>query len=148
MKICTEAPWRYLNRRQRKNEQFLATRNLSKKFDYPNYFGNRNTRTTRERNDHHAMDIDALAMSTEKRVTLMKKGLCFICEKPGPLAKEHKDKNFGIKRKDETKISKKKDLQKLHMYLQTLTREEKEELFAFQHPVDKEEKAEESDSDF
>ena len=94
------------------------------------------------------MDIDALAMSTEKRVTLMKKGLCLICEKPGHLAKEHKDKNFGIKRKDETKISKKKDLQKLHMYLQMLTREEKEELFALQHPVDKEEKAEESDSDF
>lgn len=120
--------------------------NSSKKFDYPNYFGNRNTRTTRERNDPDAMDIDV--MSTEKRFTLMKKGLCFICEKPGHLAKEHKDKNFGIERKDETKISKKKDLRKLHTYLQTLTREEKEELFALQHPVDKEEKAEESDSDF
>ena len=59
-----------------------------------------------------------------------------------------KDKNFGIERKDETKISKKKDLRKLHTYLQTLTREEKEELFVLQHPVDKEEKAEESDSDF
>ena len=65
--------------------------NSSKKFDYPNYFGNQNTRTTRERNDPDAMDIDA--MSTEKQVTLMKKG---ICEKPGHLAKEHKDKNFGI----------------------------------------------------
>ena len=60
----------------------------------------------------------------------------------------HKDKNFSIERKDETKISKKKDLWKLHTYLQTLTREEKEELFALQHPVDKEEKVEESDSDF
>ena len=57
------------------------------------------------------------------------------------ILRNNKDKNFGIERKDETKISKKKDLRKLHTYLQTLTREEKEELFALQHPVDKEEKA-------
>jgi hypothetical protein len=121
--------------------------NSPRRFDYSNYFGNRNTRTTRERRDPDAMDIDA--MSTEKRVTLMKKGLCFICEKPGHLAKEHKDKNFGAERKDETKTTtKRKDLRKLHTYLQALTREEKEELFALQNPGDKEEKEEESDSDF
>ena len=132
---------------QRAKEERMIPRNktnLSKKFDYPNYFWNWNTRNTRERNNPDAMDIDA----TEKQVTLMKKGLCFIYKKPGHLAKEHKDKSFGIEKKDETKISKKKDLQKLHTYLQTLTREEKEELFALQHPVDKEEKTEESDSDF
>ena len=33
------------------------------------------------------MDIDA--MSTEKRITLMKKGACFICEKPGHMAHNH-----------------------------------------------------------
>jgi hypothetical protein len=123
--------------------------NSPRRFDYSNYFGNRNTRTTRERRDPNAMDIDA--MSTEKRVALMKKGLCFICEKPGHLAKEHKDRNFGAERKDETKTTpKRKDLRKLHTYLQALTREEKEELFALQNPGDKdsEEKEEESDSDF
>ena len=92
------------------------------------------------------MDVDV--MSTEKRVTLMKKGLCFICEKPGHLAKEHKDKNFGVERKEESKNPKRKDLRKLHTYLQALTREEKEELFALQNPGDKDEKEEESDSDF
>jgi hypothetical protein len=122
--------------------------NSSRRFDYSNYFGNRNARTTREKRDPDAMDIDA--MSTEKRVALMKKGLCFICEKPGHLAKEHKDKNFGAERKDETKTPKRKDLRKLHTYLQALTREEKEELFVLQNPGDKEEKLEEeeSDSDF
>ena len=120
--------------------------NSSKKFDYSNYFGNRNNRTTRERKDPDAMDVDA--MSTEKRVTLMKKGLCFICEKPGHLAKEHKDKNFGVDKKEETKTPKRRDLRKLHTYLQALTREEKEELFALQNPGDKEDKEEESDSDF
>ena len=29
------------------------------------------------------------AMSTEKRITLMKKGACFICEKPGHMARDH-----------------------------------------------------------
>jgi hypothetical protein len=123
--------------------------NSMKRFDYSNYFGNRNTqanRTTRERKDPDAMDIDA--MSTEKRVALMKKGLCFICEKPGHLAKEHKDRNFGVEKKEETKTPKRKDLRKLHTYLQALTREEKEELFALQNPGDKEEKEEDSDSDF
>lgn len=122
--------------------------NSSKRFDYSNYFGNRNTRSTRERKDPDAMDIDA--MSTEKRVALMKKGLCFICEKPGHLAKEHKDRNFGVDKKEENKTLKRKDLRKLHTYLQALTREEKEELFALQNPEDKEEpeKGEESDSDF
>jgi hypothetical protein len=120
--------------------------NSSKRFEYSNYFGNQNTRTTRERKDPDAMDIDA--MSTEKRFTLMKKGLCFICEKPGHLAKEHKDKNFGNERKENVKTPKRMDLRKLHTYLQELTREEKEELFALQNPADKEEKEEESESDF
>ena len=48
------------------------------------------------------MDIDA--MSTEKRITLIKKGACFICEKPGHMARDHdeyvkkvdKQRNEGI----------------------------------------------------
>jgi hypothetical protein len=38
-------------------------------------------------NDDDAMDIDRL--SPEKRTILMKKGACFICEKPGHLARDH-----------------------------------------------------------
>jgi hypothetical protein len=134
---------------QKAKEERMTPRgktNPPKKFDYSNYFGNKNTKITRERKDPDAMDVDA--MSTEKRVALMKKGLCFICEKPGHLAKEHKDKNFGIDKREEAKAPKKKDLRKLHTYLQALTKEEKEELFALQDPGDKEENGEESDSDF
>ena len=33
------------------------------------------------------MDIDT--MFTKKRITLMKKGMCFICEKPRHMACDH-----------------------------------------------------------
>ena len=47
----------------------------AKKITYMDYFKNRKYR---EEKDPMAMDIDA--MLTEKRITLMKKGACFICE--------------------------------------------------------------------
>jgi hypothetical protein len=131
---------------QKAKEERTIPRNKANSSNYSNYFGNRNSRTTKERKDPDAMDVDA--MSVEKRLTFMKKGLCFVCEKPGHLAKEHKDKNFGVERKEETKFPKRKDLRKLHTYLQALTREEKEELVALQNPEEKEEKEQDSDSDF
>jgi hypothetical protein len=89
------------------------------------------------------MDIDA--MSTERRTLLMKKGLCFICEKPGHRASEHKD--FETKRKDKDDVPKRKDIRKLHTYLQKLSKEETAELLALQ-TGDKEENKDEEDSDF
>jgi hypothetical protein len=74
-----------------------------RRFEYSNYFGNRDNRSwrePREKKDPDAIDIDA--MSTEKRTLLMKKGLCFICEKPGHCASEHKD--FETKRKDKDDV--------------------------------------------
>jgi Zinc knuckle len=35
--------------------------------------------------------VDINVMTTEKQITLMKKGACFICEKPGHLARDHKE---------------------------------------------------------
>ena len=53
------------------------------------------TRTTsnqqkREERDPNAMDIDA--MTTEERDSLMKKGACFICKKPGHRAHDCKER--------------------------------------------------------
>lgn len=118
----------------------------SRRFEYSNYFGNRDNRSwrePREKKDPDAMDIDA--MSTEKRTLLMKKGLCFICEKSGHRASEHKD--FETKRKDKDDVPKRKDIRKLHTYLQKLSKEETAELLALQ-TGDKEENKDEEDSDF
>lgn len=120
--------------------------NPTKRYDYSNYFGNRNPRNPKGRKDPDAMDVDA--MTTEKRTALMKKGLCFVCEKPGHLAKEHKDRNFGNEKKEETKTPKRRDIRKLHAHLQTLSQEEREELFMLQNPGDKKEEEGESDSGF
>ena len=57
----------------------------TRKTNYLDYFKTRKYRD--EKKDDNAMDIDA--MSTEKRITLMKKGACFICEKPGHMARDH-----------------------------------------------------------
>ena len=57
----------------------------TKKTNYLDYFKTRKYRD--EKKDDDAMDIDA--MSTEKRITLMKKGACFICEKPRHMARDH-----------------------------------------------------------
>jgi hypothetical protein len=103
--------------------------------------------------DPNAMDIDA--MSTEKRTYLMKKGLCFICEKSGHLASAHKDKGFDGNKNDGNKgkgkeegTSKKKDIRKLHAYLRGLSKEETQELIELQNKDKEKEKDEDSDSDF
>lgn len=48
--------------------------------------------------DPNAMDVDA--MTTEKRATLMKKGLCFICEEQGHRAQDHKSGEWKGKKKN------------------------------------------------
>jgi hypothetical protein len=80
----------------------------------------------------------------------MKKGLCFVCEKSGHLASAHKDKDFGNNKKDkEEGTSKKRDIRKLHTYLQGLSKEETAELLAMQTSKEKEDKVEEEEeSDF
>ena len=65
------------------------------KMNYSDYFKTRKYHD--EKKDNDAMDIDA--MSTEKRITLMKKGACFICEKPGHMARDH-DKYVKKARKE------------------------------------------------
>ena len=68
-----------------------------KKITYMDYFKNR-----KYREDPMAMDIDV--MSTEKRITLMRKGACLICEKPGHLARDH-DEYMKKERKENTRGS-------------------------------------------
>ena len=80
------------------------------------------------------MDIDA--MSTEKRITLMKKGACFICEKPGHMARDH-DEYVKKNRKENVRGTtssppKKKNINEIHALLQGLTNEETKELMALQ----------------
>ena len=94
----------------------------------------------------------------------MKKGACFKCEETGHMAKDHdeyerkkKEKKKAILRKTDTapttptppaaSPSKKKDLSKIHALLQALSAEETETLLAMKGEK-KEEKDEDSDSDF
>ena len=77
------------------------------------------------------MDIDA--MSTEKRITLMKKGACFICEH---MARDH-DEHVKKARKENARGTtssppKKKNIGEIHALLQGLTSEETKELMALQ----------------
>jgi hypothetical protein len=51
-----------------------------------NYFDKKKARIKR---NPDTMDVDA--MTTKKRITLMKKWVCFICEEKGHLAREHQD---------------------------------------------------------
>ena len=93
------------------------------------------------------MDIDA--MSTEKRITLMKNGARFICEKPGHMARNH-DKYVKKTRKENARGTtssppKKKNINKIHALLQGLTNEEMKELMALQS---KGEEKKDNDEDF
>ena len=99
---------------------------------YGRSYGTYNKKTTER--DPNAMDVDA--MTTEKRAALMKKGLCFLCEKPGHRASDHKDKGSNDERKKTpyTIPTQKKGVKEIHALLQTLTKGEKEELFALQVP--------------
>src|SRR6202789_1332243 len=97
--------------------------------------------------DPNVMDVDA--MTTEKRAALMKKGLCFLCEKPGHRASDHKDGGLNDERKKTPYTppsNQKKGVKEIHALLQTLTKGEKEELFALQvSGEEKTDKAEEPD---
>ena len=93
------------------------------------------------------MDIDA--MSTEKRITLMKKGACFICEKPGHMARDH-DEYVKKAQKENARGTtssppKKKNINEIHALLQGLTNEETKELMALQS---KGEEKKDDDEDF
>jgi len=76
------------------------------------------------RKDPNAMDIDAM-MTTEKRMALMRQGLCFKCEERGHLARDCKGK------KKDTFLQK-KNIKDIHALLTELTKEEKEELVTLQ----------------
>src|SRR5271155_4260701 len=54
-----------------------------------------NRRFFKREKDPSAMDIDSL--SVDKRNRLMKDGKCFICQKTGHMAKDHKKNNFPQK---------------------------------------------------
>jgi hypothetical protein len=82
----------------------------------------RSTRST-DTKDPNAMDVDA--MTTEKRESLMRQGLCFKCEGRGHLAR-----NCKGKKKDTP--PQKRNVKDIHALLTALTAEEKEELLALQ----------------
>ena len=120
------------------------------RFNYSQYTA---ARKNREDKDPNAMDVDA--MTTEKRATLMKKGACFICEKPGHLARDHNE----FVRKENAKKEytwgstsykpKKKNISEIHALLQSLSPQESKELLALQssEQEEKEESKEESKDD-
>jgi hypothetical protein len=115
----------------------------TKKTTYMDYF---NRKKYREEKDPNAMDIDA--MSTEKRMTLMKKGACFICEEPGHMAREHDEhmrKKKEYSRGSTSSPPKKKNIGQIHAMLQGLTPEETKELLALQT---KEGEKKDDDEDF
>ena len=65
----------------RKKTDNKGGRSRERKMNYMDYF---KEKKYQEEKDNDTMDIDA--MSTEKRITLMKKGACFICKKPRHMA--------------------------------------------------------------
>ena len=94
----------------------------TRKTNYSDYFKTRKYRE--EKKDDNTMDIDA--MSTEKRITLMKKGACFICEKPGHMACDH-DEYVKKNRKENARGTtssppKKKNISEIHALLQEIGR--------------------------
>jgi hypothetical protein len=117
----------------------------------------RNTTTSsgyrrREERDPDAMDVDA--MSTEERDTLMRKGACFICKKPGHRARDCDEKKTNSKKptssfnnstsSNTNNSYKPRNIKRIHAVLQGLTKEEKDELIALQ----KEDMKEDNDEDF
>jgi hypothetical protein len=68
-----------LNRRL--NEGKTSKEGRTNKQTWSNYFDKKKAKIER---DPDTMDVDA--MTTEKRMSLMKKGACFICEETGHLA--------------------------------------------------------------
>lgn len=75
------------------------------------------------RRDPNAMDIDV--MTTDKRTSLMKQGLCFRCEEKGHLARD-------CKKAKKNAPPQKRNIQDIHAVLATLNKEEKKELLSLQ----------------
>jgi hypothetical protein len=69
----------------------MAMAILGKSTKRKNPGDNNDGKKTHKPKDPNAMDIDA--MTLEERTALMKKGLCFICKKPGHRANDHKGKS-------------------------------------------------------
>ena len=95
------------------------------------------------------MDVDA--MTTEEWDSLMKKGACFICKKPGHQACDCEERKSNNKKpainpntSNNNNLPKPWNIRKIHMVLQGLSKEEKEELLALQQG----EMKEEGDEDF
>ena len=112
---------------------------------WSNYF---DKKKRREERDPDAMDVDA--MTTEKRIALMKKGACFICEETGHLARDHKEhveKKKGKAREYTSFPQKKQTIQEIHALLQSLSPKETKALFDLQDEEKKEEK-DNDDEDF
>ena len=93
-------------------------------------------------------------MSTDKRATLMKRGACFICEKPGHLARDHKAYEEAEKKKGKTlergnseRTPKKNNIEKIHALLSSLSPKETAQLLSMQKggKKEKEEEVEEAE---
>jgi Domain of unknown function (DUF4939) len=88
--------------------------------------------------DPNAMDVDTLSM--QKQDYLMNKGACFKCEMVGHRASEHDEyEKEQEKKKGKLKALPKKDLRSLHTLIQSLSKEEKEELLAMTNTKKEEE---------
>ena len=101
----------------------------TKKTNYSDYF--KTKKYCKEKKDDDTMDIDA--MSTEKRITLMKKGACFICEKPGHMARDHneyvKKTRKESARGTTSSPQKKRNINEIHALLQGLSTKETRNLW-------------------
>ena len=102
-----------------------------------------NYKKEKKERDPFAMDIDG--MSSEKRAYMMKKGLCFKCEKPGHRSRDCEEEDD--KKKDKGKKPfKKRNVREIHALLQTLSKNEMAELLSLgKEGEEKKEEAEESD---
>ena len=93
----------------------------------------------KEERDPNAMDVDA--MSIEEWDSIMKKGACFKCKKPGHQARDCEEKKLIAQTNatSSSKLSKPCDIRKLHAAFMGLTKEEKEELLAMSNEEKKDE---------
>ena len=85
-------------------------------------------------------------MSIKEWDSLMKKGACFKCKKPGHRAQDCEEKKQTGKEPitqtnatNNGKLSKPRDIRKLHAAFMELTKEEKEELLAMTNEEKKDE---------